>query len=114
MKAKNMIVGAALVTASFTTQAEFFTGNKLYAYMLSDNSAERSMAIGFVTGMHDAIEGDVHCSGAEVTTGQIRDVVKKYLEKNPSIRDMGSSLLVSMALAEAFPCAKKKKSKTQL
>lgn len=109
MKAKHIMFGAALFAVTLIAHAEFFTGNTLYSRMLSDNSIEKTMALGFVAGVHDATEGEIHCSGATVTTGQVRDVVKLFLEKSPSIRDMAATLLVSMALNEAFSCKKKSK-----
>jgi hypothetical protein len=111
MKPKHMIFGTVLLAASLSAQAEFFTGNTLYSRMISTDTIEKIMALGFVAGVHDATEGNLHCSGPTVTTGQVRDVVKMFLEKNPSTRDMSATLLVTVALSEAFPCAVKKKSK---
>ena len=87
--------------------AGFWSGNSLLTRMNGDQ-LDRMMALGYVMGISDALEGIVHCSGSNVTNGQSRDIVKLYLERNPSIRDQSAELLTSKALQDAFPCKKGK------
>jgi len=87
--------------------AGFWTGNALLTKMNGDLT-DRMMALGYVMGVSDSLEGIIHCSGQNVTNGQTRDVVKAYLEKNPQIRDMAAETLASKALQDAFPCKKGK------
>jgi hypothetical protein len=86
--------------------ADFFTGNALLSRMNSHESMETSLALGYVMGVSDAYQDTTHCSGPQVTAGQTRDVVKLYLQRNPSVRDMAAEILIMVALAEAFPCPK--------
>jgi ABC-type branched-subunit amino acid transport system ATPase component len=75
---------------------------------MNGDLTDRMMALGYVMGVSDSLDGIIHCSGQNVTNGQTRDVVKAYLEKNPQIRDMAAETLASKALQDAFPCKKGK------
>lgn len=43
------------------------------------------------------------CTPPNVTSGQVKDIVVKYLHDNPDIRNMSASLLVRMATVTAWP-----------
>lgn len=92
--------------------AEFFTGNQLYQ-RLNGDSSDRLLATGYVMGVFDTSSGVEHCGNQlpNVTAGQARDVVKQYLDQNPSTRDVSADLLARIALNKAWPCPDKKKSK---
>ena len=91
--------------------AQFLTGNKLLEHMKSENLGLNGMAVGYVIAVSDVYQGELHCSGSNVTSGQSRDVVRKFLETNPALRDMAADLLVMLALGEAFPCQQKPEKK---
>lgn len=95
---------------SVPAHAGFMTGNTLLSSMRSDELFKRAYAIGFILGVHDVYEDEVICSGANVTGGQLRDIVRKFLEENPNERDMPAHLLVMISLGKAFPCRSKSKS----
>jgi len=97
-----------LLAVPMISHAAFMNGNTLLSRMNGD-STDRIVAIGYVMGVSDATEDILHCSGKSVTSGQSRDVVKKWLEQNPEYRDMAANYLVIQALADAFPCPKKGK-----
>lgn len=90
-----------------TAHAEFFTGNDLLAKMNSNSPYDNSMALGYVTGVFDTTLGIDHCTGERVTTGQARDVVRNYLEANPSVRQYSADMHTRIALGRAWPCPKK-------
>lgn len=103
---KHLIIATCLVASS--AHAEFFDGNKLLSYMNNTESvAYRSMAMGYVTGVFDALHGIMHCPPPNVTTGQVNDMVRNHLEINPSTRHVAADGLVTKALSAAWPCAKK-------
>ena len=56
-------------------------------------------------GISDALnmDGSV-CTPANVTVGQVVDVIVNYLQANPKYRHISASLLAGAALREAFPC----------
>jgi hypothetical protein len=98
------------VCLSIPAHAGFLSGNMLLSNIQSDESFKRAYAIGFILGVHDVYEDQIICSGANVTGGQLRDIVKKFLENNPSERDLPAHLLVMISLGKAFPCKSKSKS----
>ena len=102
---KTILAGFLMVPVM--AQAGFWTGNNLLTRMNGDQM-DRTIALGYVMGISDALEGILHCSSSGVTSGQTRDIVKQYLEANPSIRDKSAETLASKALQDAFPCKKGK------
>ena len=103
---------AALLMVPMVAQAGFVTGNDLLRRMDAPETYEKMYALGFVLGVHDSFDGESICSGANVTAGQLRDVVKKYLEDNPANRNISAYILVLVALATAFPCSKSKEKRS--
>jgi hypothetical protein len=95
------------LTIPAVAHANFINGNKLHEYLQSNDTTYQVYALGYITGVHDANDKVFFCSPPSVSTGQSKDVVKLYLERNPAIRDMGAKHVVSMALMEAWPCPKK-------
>ena len=98
---------AILLCMPLVANAGFHTGNDLLRYINSSESYEKTYAVGFVVGVHDSFEGEIICSGSNVTAGQLRDVVKQFLESNPARRDLGAAVLTMISLAQAFPCNNK-------
>lgn len=88
------------------------TGNDLLRYCKSDaDAAEQSFCLGYLHGVVDGAmairvsEGQAQIF--EIPAGvhilQIRDVVVKFLKKNPKDRHLAAVALVFKALKEAFP-----------
>ena len=100
---------AISATACLSAHAEFQDGNKLYENMRSNNGYLQGAAMGYVIGVTDALHGITHCTPAGVTAGQIYDMVKQYLEENPSFRHFTGDFLINRVLNRAWPCETKKK-----
>lgn len=100
---------AVLIFLPTLAYADFWSGNMLHQRLQSTDGTDRILALGYVMGISDAYDGSAHCSGQSVTAGQTRDVVKLYLEQNPAVRDMNASIIVMVALGQAFPCPKDRK-----
>ena len=108
-----LIIGAILaivIMVSLEAKADGGTrGNDLW------NSCNRPQQIecsGYVTGV---IEGfflaeaeqkvsSIMCIPRGVANSQATSIVIKYLRENPSSRHKSASLLVVLAISEAFPC----------
>ena len=103
---KKFIAGLLMVPCF--AHADFDNGNELYSKMTDAASSRQMYALGFVIGVHEMLEGDLVCASDNVTAGQLRDIVKKYLEDNPSTRNRPAVILAGIAMAQAFPCAKQK------
>lgn len=81
----------------------FHTGNTLLTLQTND----RLIFIGFVIGVHDAAKRHAKfCSPDGATSGQLADVVTKYLRENPARRAEQAHWLVQDAFTAAWPCQK--------
>ena len=87
--------------------AEFFSGNLLLSRMNSTETVDRVIALGYVMGVFDALAGAIHCApaGPEITSGQIRDMVKAWIEQNPGQRHRMADRIIGDVLKQAWPCA---------
>lgn len=104
------LFAALLIAASpaVYAQAEFETVQSLYTQM-NGNANDRLIAMGYIVGIHDALSGIAICSPDSITKGQLRDLIKLYLDNNPKLRASSSELAskaVAQALAQIWPCRK--------
>ena len=106
MKA-TLILAAALAATS--ASAEFLTGNELLERINAEASYDRGIALGYIMGAFDAGQGTTHCAPANVTAGQVRDMVKNVLTSAPAARHHSADSFVSYALMEAWPCKKRER-----
>jgi Rap1a immunity proteins len=94
-------------------QAEgyFRTGNQLYSECNSGDVTDVAMCLGYVMGILDQIElyADVSktrtCIPANVTAGQVKDVVLKQMIEDPANRNLPASSIVFQAAFKAWGCA---------
>jgi hypothetical protein len=105
---KHLII-ALLIASPVVSNAEFLTGNHLLSRMQSESAVDKAIATGYVMGVFDNGQNASHCASSNVSSGQARDVVKKFLEENPSVRDYTADILTVVALSKAWPCPEKKK-----
>lgn len=63
----------------------------------------------YVIGVFDTLDGRQFCSPKYTSVKQITAIVAKYLESHPEHWNKPGPDIIVMALAESFPCAKKKK-----
>lgn len=103
---KNVLI-SALICVSFGAQAEFYTGNELLQRINSESSSERSLAVGYVMGVADTTMGVSHCPPPEATSGQMRDMLRNYLNAFPQERHHSADILVVRVLRTAWPCAQR-------
>lgn len=101
-RTKALLATALLVPAM--AYAEFKDGNKLLAQLRGD-SMDYVHALGYVIGIYDALQGVTHCPPANVTAGQVADMVRQHLEAAPSLRHLTGDRHVSYVLKRAWPCA---------
>jgi hypothetical protein len=94
--------------------ADYDTGERLYQDCSSKNEFLRGYCGGYVVGViatmvnmqrYRQLPDSVLCVPAEVSKGQLVEVVTKYLESNPPRRSRQAINLVPEALNEAYPCA---------
>lgn len=86
--------------------AQFKDGNMLLRQIGGD-FGEQMNAIGYVSGVADALQGAVICAPSTVTAGQVLDMTKLYLERVPARRHLAADVLISEVLRATWPCARR-------
>lgn len=104
---KHLALLAALVCAA--AHADFKDGNKLYHQITSGNGSDYVNAVGYVTGVADAMRGSVHCMPDNATAGQILDMTKLTMDQKPQLRHHSAYLIITATLMDAWPCPTKGK-----
>jgi hypothetical protein len=100
---------AALLFIPTMANAEFVSGNELYADLTSEHTASRMYALGYLAGVSDAGHSLTHCIPSTVNLGQIQDMAINYLRKNADIRNLSADVLIGIMLLERWPCKNKSK-----
>ena len=96
---KKLFLILAFFSASAFAQQQ--DGNEMLERMKKAEVAD-SFYMGYITGV--SIMNTTACYYSNITTGQVYDVVKVYLEQNPAIRHLSRGVIVVQALNNAFPC----------
>ena len=64
--------------------------------------------MGYIAGAVDMGDGIVFCVTADtVTMGQVRDILKNYLEATPTTRHMSADAIIIELFKKLWPCAKR-------
>ena len=101
---KKLLVALLMLPA--LARAEFWTGNDLHANLTSSDVMLKMQALGYIMGAYDVGVSLFFCppNQRNITAGQINDIVKQYLERNPSTRNRTADQLVLEALKQVWPC----------
>lgn len=99
-----LVVFLTFCLLSFSSQAQMLSGNDLHHTLNSDLKVDKALSLGFVVGVYDTLQGFNHCAPNGVTAGQIRDMVKQFLEDGPSIRDMPANEIILAVFKDTWPC----------
>jgi hypothetical protein len=103
---KKLLLCVALCVTT-TVQASFVSGNDLFKHLTDNNYFSQGYAMGYILGVSDVFSGDSHCMPQGVTAGQVRDVVKNFLEVSPEIRHRPADVIVHVILRSTWPCPTK-------
>lgn len=106
-----LLAALLIATASAApTRADWFVGG----YILENlcNRADTDECDGYIVGLIDSLDpvaqasiGDLRaCIPTGTTAEGARQAVLDYLSGSPAIRDINASVIVALALSEAFPC----------
>lgn len=109
---KKLLVGLLMIPC--IARAEFETGNSLLADIQSTSVGQRMHALGFVKGVADVYVNVTFCPprNANITAGQISDMVRNHLEMNPATRHQTAESLINGVLMKAWPCPTNNKGRT--
>ena len=97
---------ALTAALAFSAQAQFISGNTLHTRINSTETHDRIWAMGFITGVSDAYDGELFCVPNGVNVSQLVDITKDFIRRNPRDRHMVAAALVMLALVDVFPCKK--------
>ena len=98
---------AALLMVPALSHAEFETGNSLLSKMQSIHLVEKSVALGFIKGVADVYVYVTFCppnNAANITAGQLSDMVQNHLEANPAIRHRTAESIIGDLFKRTWPC----------
>jgi hypothetical protein len=108
--ARFLLISILFLSGNILAQGIFKTGNSLLADLRNTDSIDRMIGMGYVLAVHDASSGISVCSPKGITTGQVMEVVKKYLEDNPAHLHRDADVLALKALQVSWPCPKREPS----
>ncbi len=99
------IIALALVICAFTGLARpavgfIFSGNDLYQWCGQSALAEQELCTGYIVGQLRRR----HCVPEKVPIKKVVDVVKKFLVEHPEKRRGSASVIVAVAVGDAWPC----------
>ena len=103
---KKLLLCVALCVTS-TANAAFVSGNDLFRHLTDTTYYAQGYALGYILGVSDVFSGDSHCLPQGVNAGQVRDVVKNFLEATPEVRHRPADVIVYAILKNTWPCANK-------
>jgi hypothetical protein len=98
---KKILTGLLMVPTM--ASAEFMSGNNLLSDMNGD-IVDQMIALGYVMGVSDVFTNGTVCPPNNVTAGQVKDIIKRHLEANPSIRHFTADSIIKNKLEETWPC----------
>jgi hypothetical protein len=98
---------ACFASAVFADEPQFADGHYLLERCTSKDNVEVGYCLGYVAGAGDAYNDQGirrNCLNLGAPQGAAFKAVVSYLQNNPDKLSWSASALVSLALAQAFPC----------
>lgn len=98
-----------LLSLAVPAHAEFVTSKKLADWL--DEAARpggdfesRTMALGFVAGVHDLLRDESVCTPDHIRGRKLLLAVRSWMKRNPDKWDDVAAVTVRAALTETYPC----------
>jgi hypothetical protein len=101
-----LLVVALTAFSQQRQEQQYLDGSELLSYCDSGAVTNtRSWCLGYILGVwHTAAPQRQACPPADVTSGQLRQAVVRYLQQNPEKLDRQPGGLVLEAIGKTFPC----------
>src|SRR5262245_8421463 len=108
-----LLILVAVALSAQAVRAETYTawttGNLIAERCRAEGAVEAAYCAGFVVAIAETVNAATvwnakACIPAQVTTGQLMDITKKYLSDHPELRHYVGASLVAHAFMETFPC----------
>lgn len=97
---------AVLAVLATSAQAEFISGNDLLR-RLNSEQADRTVAVAYIAGVWDAMQGITICAPNTVELSQVVEMTHRALIALPQIRDKSGDAFVVAVASKQWPCAKR-------
>lgn len=106
---KTPMVALVLAGLSVPAQAEFVSAPQLADWLAEAQKSggsfkDRTLALGFVSGVHDAFERSEICTPDGTAARTLLKSVRDWMLANPDRWGPGGALTVRRALSETYPC----------
>ena len=100
-----VILASVFISGSGITQA--ITGNELLADLDDDGYFSKGFAMGFIVAVTESFVGYGFAKEClvlpnGVSNGQLKDIVRKFLENNPETRHYQAPVLITFALRQSY------------
>ena len=97
---------ALLLATPLAAQAAFLDGNRLLELMNGD-AADRNIVQGYVAGVADQMqEAGLLCLPPKFKTGELRDLLRQFIDERPGSRDLSAPALAFGAWMPKYLCRK--------
>lgn len=110
MKVRALLLGLLLCPAVAGAQAPFLNGATLLEYLdeaaAGTSFSKQAIAMGYVSGVHDAMTGREVCADRSVSAKEDMEIVHRYLRSHRERLKEPAAALVAQALSAYFPCRK--------
>lgn len=98
----SLIAATILLAGPALSQA--LMGSDLLQRLTSESPQHRAVAIGYIAGVSDIMEGSAFCAPPEATVWHAAVIVARTLEANQQLLALPAADLVGGALQIAWPC----------
>lgn len=102
-KIRSSLIAATILLAG-PALSQALMGSDLLQRLTSESPQHRAVAIGYIAGVSDIMEGSAFCAPPEATVGQAAVIVARTLAANPQLLAFPAAALVGGALQIAWPC----------
>ena len=102
---KKVLIPAALAIASLSACSQVFTGADLLERLSAKPPSQ--VAVGYIAGVVDAIEGILFCAPEGITVGQTAGLIYSVLESSPQARNLPAAAVIAAVLSRQWPCERR-------
>ena len=104
-----MLLLMMLFTTANAEATQRLNGNALMSMLDAYNQKpndnfDAGFFAGYVSGVTETLNGVIWCTTGNLPLEQLLSIVSKYLDQHPEQWHMSAQYIISIALAEAYPC----------
>lgn len=104
---KKYLIGLSISLFALVSNAQFVNSGKLVEDNQHSTHGEM-FAIGYILGVVDSYDGTAFCIPAQMTAGNLKEIIIEALEKNPHVNKKSAADMIFKGFSAAFPCQSSK------